>query len=405
MIVEPGRVIRNLVELEDVAPRRLAWTLEWQQACEWLAEKAREVGASSEVDRAGNHWFTLPGVGAGAVVIGGHIDSGPEAPRLGGALSLLAGLEVLRGVASAGRAHPPLRLVNWLDGAGERFGRPFGASAAAGTLADWYVAEELLDSTGASLRETAQALGVEPRMSRMSRRLVQGTRAYIELGVEPALPALAGDPPLAVAVAAQGIERCRLSWSAASPGEGAQTGLRRVRDGAERFADELLRLSAGIGVSGSARVRPVASLAPERTVDQLVEQGHADPAGLEATLELALDASDRVAVEDGLSVEWRRLWRAGPVEFDPALAELGAAAVTSLAGRAPRTTTRLQCGATELARTGTPAALLVLGAGERAPSEARPGQATTGSAAIELAVRALGVLVASALARDRKRVG
>ena len=45
----------------------------------------------SEVDEAGNQWFTLAGESERALLIGGHIDSVPNGGWLDGCLNVLAG--------------------------------------------------------------------------------------------------------------------------------------------------------------------------------------------------------------------------------------------------------------------------------------------------------------------------
>src|SRR6202166_4840198 len=66
----------------------------------------------------------------------GHLDSVPNGGWLDGALNVLAGLEVLRRFASEFNGWPPvtIRLVDWADEEGARFGRSLlGSSAFAGT--------------------------------------------------------------------------------------------------------------------------------------------------------------------------------------------------------------------------------------------------------------------------------
>src|SRR6266545_7014903 len=88
-------------------------------------------------DSAGNQWFTLRGASDRALLVGGHIDSVPNGGWLDGALNVVAGVEVLRRIAEDGSPPVTVRLVNWADEEGARFGRSlFGSSAAAGSMAD-----------------------------------------------------------------------------------------------------------------------------------------------------------------------------------------------------------------------------------------------------------------------------
>src|SRR5207248_1365293 len=72
-----------------------------------------------------------------ALLIGGHIDSVPNGGWLDGCLNVMAGVEVVRRLAEEGEPRLTVRLVNWADEEGARFGRSlFGSSAAAGSMAD-----------------------------------------------------------------------------------------------------------------------------------------------------------------------------------------------------------------------------------------------------------------------------
>src|SRR6266550_5348966 len=142
MTLDPARTVSELRELQQLTgdengAQRLAWTGTWERAREWLRGKVDGTGAEETVDAAGNQWFTLPGASDQAVVLGGHIDSVPNGGWLDGALNVVAGVEVLRRIAEEGTPTVTLRLVNWADEEGARFGRSlFGSSAAAGSMAD-----------------------------------------------------------------------------------------------------------------------------------------------------------------------------------------------------------------------------------------------------------------------------
>ena len=88
-----------------------------------------------EIDEAGNLWATLEGDSPDTLIIGSHIDSVPDGGWLDGCLGVLSALEVLRGVAAGGKPPLTVKLVDWADEEGARFGQSLvGSSAAAGTL-------------------------------------------------------------------------------------------------------------------------------------------------------------------------------------------------------------------------------------------------------------------------------
>src|SRR5919109_1495449 len=128
MPLDPSRTVAELKELraltgDENGAQRVAWTDTWERAREWLRGKVAETGAEETVDAAGNQWFTLRGGSDRAVLLGGHIDSVPNGGWLDGALNVMAGVEVVRRLAEGGKPATTLRLVNWADEEGARFGR------------------------------------------------------------------------------------------------------------------------------------------------------------------------------------------------------------------------------------------------------------------------------------------
>jgi N-carbamoyl-L-amino-acid hydrolase len=95
----------------------------------------RALPVEHEADEAGNLWFTLKGKSKQALVLGGHLDSVPNGGWLDGCLNVLAGVEVLRRIAGEGPPTITVRLVDWADEEGARFGRNlFGSSCVSGAI-------------------------------------------------------------------------------------------------------------------------------------------------------------------------------------------------------------------------------------------------------------------------------
>ena len=156
--LDPGRTLEELRELrrltsDEHGAQRLAFTPLWAKARAWLEEKARSLGAEIHRDEAGNLWMTLRGQSDQALLIGGHIDSVPNGGWLDGSLNTLAGLEILRRIHGQYDGKPPItvRVVDWADEEGARFGKSlFGSSACSGNL-DMEEARRLTDKGGVSL--------------------------------------------------------------------------------------------------------------------------------------------------------------------------------------------------------------------------------------------------------------
>src|ERR1700727_3443861 len=141
MPVDPLRAIANLQDLraltaDDSGAQRVAWTPTWLKARAWFQDKLNELPVEHHYDAAGNSWTTLEGESDRALILGSHLDSVPNGGWLDGCLGVLAGLAILRGIGEQFHSKPPitLRLVDWADEEGARFGRSlFGSSAFAGT--------------------------------------------------------------------------------------------------------------------------------------------------------------------------------------------------------------------------------------------------------------------------------
>src|SRR5687767_4883553 len=140
--LQPRRTVEELKELRALTgdaegAQRVAFTDTWLAARTWMREKLAQLPVEVTIDEAGNQWATLRGASERELLIGGHIDSVPNGGWLDGSLNLLAGLEILRRLATQYDGRPPctVRLVDWADEEGARFGKSlFGSSACSGSL-------------------------------------------------------------------------------------------------------------------------------------------------------------------------------------------------------------------------------------------------------------------------------
>ena len=141
MPVDPQSAIDLLKELraltaDENGAQRLAWSPTWLKAREWFQSKLREFPIEHHLDAAGNSWITLRGESDKSLILGSHLDSVPNGGWLDGCLGVLAAFDVLRRISEEFNGTPPvtIRLVDWADEEGARFGRSlFGSSAFAGT--------------------------------------------------------------------------------------------------------------------------------------------------------------------------------------------------------------------------------------------------------------------------------
>jgi hydantoinase/carbamoylase family amidase len=371
MALDPARTVAELKDLRELTgdengAQRVAWTETWETARGWLRDKIGATGADETIDAAGNQWFTLPGESERAVLIGGHIDSVPDGGWLDGCLNVVAGVEVLRRIADEGTPPVTIRLVNWADEEGSRFGRSlFGSSAAAGSMNDQDELRRLTDRDGASLPEAIGAYGVHLDSALDARSELESAAAYLELHIEqgPVLESL--DLPLGVVLGTYGVERHRITWrgQAAHAGSTPMDKRRDALAGAAKLALEIRAIAARVGdgavcTSGGVECRPGIVTSVVETAEQLLDQRHLDAAKLAALLEQAQDASRRYADEESIDVAWERIWSIEPILFDGTLLSFCEEAVVDVAGTAHRLPSGPLHDAAEVARVGVPTVML-----------------------------------------------
>ncbi len=408
MPLDPSRTIEELRELQELTgdengAQRVAWTDTWAQAREWLRGKLEGVPVEEEVDEAGNQWFTLAGESERALLIGGHIDSVPNGGWLDGCLNVLAGVGVLRRIAEDGTPPMTVRLVNWADEEGARFGRSlFGSSAAAGSMRDQDELRQLTDRDGVPLPDALAAHGVDLDRATESRAQVKNAAAYLELHIEqgPVLESLG--LPLGVVLGTFGVERHRITWTGQAAHAGS-TPMDKRRDalaGAAKLALDIRRIAAETGdgavcTSGNVVCRPGIVTSVVETAEQLLDQRHLDADRLAAMLAEAKDAAGRFAAEEEIEVAWDRIWGIEPILFDETLIGLAEEAIVEVAGTSHRLPSGPLHDAAEVARAGIPTVMVFVqslrGLSHTKLEDTKPEH-------LELSVRALDGLAAKVLA-------
>jgi N-carbamoyl-L-amino-acid hydrolase len=371
MALDPSRTVAELKELRELTgdengAQRVAWTDTWETARGWLREKVGTTGAGEEVDAAGNQWFTLPGASERAVLIGGHIDSVPNGGWLDGALNILAGAEVLRRIAGEGTPPVTMRLVNWADEEGARFGRSlFGSSAAAGSMRDQDELRTLTDRDGTSLPDALAAQGVDLGSALDAQSELESAAAYLELHIEqgPVLESL--DLPLGVVLGTFGVERHRLTWhgQAAHAGSTPMDQRRDALAGAAKLALEIRDIAKRTGggavcTSGGVVCRPGIVTSVVETAEQLLDQRHLDAGKLASMLAQAKEAAARFAEEERIDVGVERIWSIEPILFDETLLGFCEEAVLDVAGTAHRLPSGPLHDAAEVSRAGVPTVMM-----------------------------------------------
>ncbi|WP_424951304.1 hydantoinase/carbamoylase family amidase [Deinococcus sp.] len=368
--VNPKRTVQELKELraltgDEHGAQRVAFTEKWLRARAFLRERLDALPVEQHQDAAGNHWATLKGDSERELLIGGHLDSVPNGGWLDGCLNVLAGLEVMRRVSEQYAGRPPvtLRLVDWADEEGARFGRSlYGSSAASGHL-DVAEVSKLHDRDGVSLTDALAKVGVKLDNAPQARQELKNAAAYLELHIEQG-PVLEGlGLPLGAVAGTVGVERHTLTFHGQAAHSGS-TPMNVRKDAflaAGKLAAEIYTIAGrhgGVCTIGSVKTLPGIVTSVVETCEITLDQRHLDAEKLAAMWRDAQEAAQRFAAEGGCAVTFGDIWNIGPILFN---SELIGAAEASILELVP-STHRLPSGplhdAAEVARSGVPTVML-----------------------------------------------
>jgi beta-ureidopropionase / N-carbamoyl-L-amino-acid hydrolase len=371
MPLNPQRAIADLKELRSLtsdnnAAQRVAWTDTWLRARDWYAKKLAELPVEHHYDAAGNNWATLKGESEKCLLIGGHLDSVPNGGWLDGCLDVLAGLEVLRRFASEFNGRPPvtIRLVDWADEEGARFGRSLlGSSAFAGThsiSAD----RGRTDRDGVKLEDALRRCGVEIDRFPEANREQKNAAAYLELHIEqgPVLENLG--LPLAVVLGTKGVERYNITFHGqeAHSGSTPMSARRDALAAAAKLALEIRNIAKkhpdAVCTMGSVKTFPGIVTAVVGRCEATLDQRDLDPKILAQMFHEAQEASRRFAEEEKCTVEWSRIWNIEPIGFHPHLIALCDESIHEVSGKSHKMPSGPLHDAAEVSRAGIPTVML-----------------------------------------------
>ena len=366
--LQPQRTVAELKELRELTgntdgAQRVAFTETWVTARQWLRAKLAELPVDVHQDAAGNLWATLKGESAKELLIGGHIDSVPNGGWLDGCLNVVAGLEVLRRIAAAGTPPVTVRLVEWCDEEGARFGRSlFGSSAASGALVPDEV-RNLTDRDGLRLEDAVRPHGIELVRVLEAGKEFTNAAAYLELHIEqgPVLESM--NLPMGVVLGTFGVERHAITFTgqAAHSGSTPMAHRRDALGGVSKLhlaIREIAVKHGGVCTVGSVVTKPGIVTAVVGEAEMTLDQRHLDADALAVMYHEAQEASRRIAAEEKIEVNWRKLWQIQPFPFHPELIEMADQAITEVCGVSHRLPSGPLHDAAEVCRTGTPTIML-----------------------------------------------
>jgi beta-ureidopropionase / N-carbamoyl-L-amino-acid hydrolase len=344
-----------------------------------------------------------------ALVLGSHLDSVPNGGWLDGCLGVMAAFEVLRVLNEQYGGRPPvtIRLVDWADEEGARFGRSlFGSSAFAGTHS---IAADRVrtDKDGVTLEAALAECGVV--VDRVGDASIEraNAAAYLELHIEQGPVLEHRGLPLAVVAGTKGVERHAITFfgQEAHSGSTPMTARHDALAATAKLALEIRPIAMkhpdAVATMGSVKTFPGIVTAVVGRCETTLDMRDLDADVLAQMFAEAKAASERFATEEGCTVEWKRIWSIEPIPFDAALIELCSQAIEQVTGTSPP---QLPSGplhdAAEVARTGIPTVMMFVqslnGLSHNRAEDTRREH-------LEMAVQAFGLLAEKTIDRIAKR--
>lgn len=324
--ISPGEFLENFRYLsgigwvEGYGMDRLALSDNHIKARLELIKQLESLGAEVRFDEAGNV-IGVVGEGDRIIAVGSHLDSVPGGGRFDGAYGVIAGLEVLKAIRRSGvKMRHKLMLVDFNNEEGSRWFPPLlGSGLTTGVLDKSYV-YSLHDRNGVTFEEALKKSGF---MGSNSYNLsLNPPRFYIELHVEQGPELYREGFDIGVPVGVVGIRV--FEFKLKGVGGHAATPIAWRRDALMALSKLALRLREFSLLKGD-RVRvtigrvllePGISNVVPRDVTFTVDIRSYDEGLLEETAGYLKEACDLIAVEEGVDVSYRELWRLDRTLFD-----------------------------------------------------------------------------------------
>jgi len=370
-ILNPKRPIADLKELraltgDENGAQRVAFTPMWVKTRAWLKQKLSGLPVEMHTDAAGNFWATLRGESDKCLLIGGHMDSVPNGGWLDGCLNVITGVEILRRINTQYNGKPPVtvRLVDWADEEGARFGKSlFGSSACSGNL-DMDEARGLVDKQGITLPDALRNVGIDFERVKDCGEELHNADAYLELHIEQGPVLLDLDLPLGAVLGTFGVERHAITFHGQAAHSGS-TPMNRRKDAflaAAKMSLESYKIAErsgqGVCTIGSCTTKPgiVTSVVEECRIT--LDQRHLDAEKLSEMLYDAKATSERFAKEGNVRVTWERLWQIAPRPFDDELIALCDESIRETHSKSHRMPSGPLHDAAEVAASGVPTVMM-----------------------------------------------
>ncbi len=303
--------------------RRLTLSDDDKKVRDWFKRACEELGLRVEVDGVGNMFAVRPGRTKGLpIAMGSHLDTQPTGGKFDGVLGVLGALEVVRTLNEVGyETNAPVMIVNWTNEEGSRFAPAMLASGVyAGVFTPDY-AYARLDRDGKTFGDELARIGYRGSEPPGSHKF----QAMFELHIEQGPILEAEEKVIGIVTGVQGMRWYEVTVK----GQEAHTGAtpmklrRNALLGAARMIGAVHEVGLshlpGVASVGLIENRPNSRNVVPGEVFFTIDLRHPDETVLDRMEKDYRDAVTRIAAEENLDLDEKRIWISPAVRFDQKL--------------------------------------------------------------------------------------
>ncbi len=327
--IDPERLWDDLMETARIGatPKggicRLTLTELDREVRDWFKARAEGLGCTVTVDDMGTMFARRPGQRADVppIAMGSHLDTQPTGGKFDGTLGVLAALEALRTLRSAGyETFAPIEVVNWTNEEGSRFTPALLASGVfAGVFTrDWAAARA--DRSGETFGAALDKIGYRGPEKCGDHKL----SAFFEVHIEQGPYLEAEGKEIGVVTGVQAMRWYEVTVTGQDTHAGT-TPMPRRHDallGAARLVETVnaaaLRNKGAVGTVGLMEVKPGSPNVVPGEVYFTIDMRDPDPAVLDRMEADVTDATKAIGGALGLQIALKNIWTQPPQAFDPA---------------------------------------------------------------------------------------
>jgi beta-ureidopropionase / N-carbamoyl-L-amino-acid hydrolase len=319
-----GGINRQTLTVEDAAVRA------------WFKREADALGCKVTVDEIGNMFALRPGRRSelAPIALGSHLDTQPTGGKFDGVLGVLGALEAMRTLVAAGyETNAPIVVINWTNEEGARFAPAMLGSGVFAGVYSRAEADAVTDIEGVRFGAALDGIGWRGAEKTSGTKL----SAYLELHIEQGPILEAENKTIGVVTGVQGVRWYEIAITGRESHAGTTPMPRRAdalaacaRLVGEVRAVALAHAPTAVGTVGRVEVRPNSPNVVPGEVTMTVDLRHHDDATLQAMETELHAATARVAAQEKVQAETRKLHDIAAVRFHPQCVAAVRAAADSL---------------------------------------------------------------------------